>query len=102
MTLTSPQQVLADISGQSVDLWHSSHVDISSGRQVLVFEASEAADGSNDYPGVAIDNVELLSGQCANAGTTESSYGVHFSIQCYQYSAMFVAHSTCIVKETLM
>ena len=87
MTLTSPQQVLADISGQSVDLWHSSDVDISSGRQVLVFEASEAADGSNDYPGVAIDNVELLSGQCANAGTTESSYSSFFSIQYYQYPA---------------
>ena len=100
MTLTSPQQVLADISGQSVDLWHSSDVDISSGRQVLVFEASEAADGSNDYPGVAIDNVELLSGQCADAGTTESSYGSIFSIQYCQYSAMFVTHS--IVNETLM
>ena len=81
MTLTSPQQVLADISGQrSVDLWHSSLVDVASGRQVLVFEASEAADGSNDYPGVAIDNVELLSGQCANAGTIELFYWFYFSM----------------------
>ena len=71
VTLTSSQPVLVTISGQqsSVDLWLSQLVDVTSGRQVLVFEATPANPADDDYSGVSIDNVELIAGTCASVGT---------------------------------
>ena len=61
-------QELAEVTSFSADIWHVRLVDVTAGRQVLVFEAEEAVSGNDVYAFIALDDVELFEGTCASVG----------------------------------
>ena len=74
-------QELAEMTSLSADIWHVRLVDVTAGRQVLVFEAEEAVSGNDVYAFIALDDVELLEGTCASVGKeTHASNTLHDTV----------------------